>query len=300
MKSTSNRSPGGPEPTLGAKPRALVVRIGALGDVLLSRRLCYSLSLAGYRSTLMAPRRHASLLLADPWIEAILDSESSGFAAAFAGLWPHEGAAFDIALSISNSNDLAEAARLAAARVIRISPGPERDDASISQQWADAAHAFCAPFTGVLPLLEATAPETVASGATLIHPGSGSPRKNWPIERFVELDRRLVALGHRVAWIRGPAEADPPEEISLDRVIDRPSLQTLASCLGESRLYVGNDSGVSHLAGAVGAPAVVLFGPTRASVWRPDGPRVQVVPSRSEALSDIPVEAVIDAANRCG
>jgi len=296
LTSTSNPDPGAFEPVGGTERRALVIRIGALGDVLLTRRLTYSLSLAGLRSTLLAPGRHASLLLADPWIDAVLDSESPRFAGAFAGSWPKE-AAFDVAVLISNSRDLEKAARLAAAKVIRLSPEPGRGDTPIARQWADAARAVCLPFTGALPLLETAAREAITSGATLIHPGSGSRAKNWPIDRFIELTRRLEALGHRVVWIRGPAEPDPPAEIPAGRVIDHPSLRALAATLARSKVFIGNDSGVSHLAGATGAPTLVLFGPTSASVWRPDGPRVHVVPARKGRLASIRVEDVATAAD---
>jgi ADP-heptose:LPS heptosyltransferase len=296
LKSAADRSARTSDPLDQTWRRALVIRIGALGDVLLTRRLCYSLSLGGYRSTLLAPGRHASLLLADPWIDAILDSESPPFAGAFAGSWPAEGV-FDLAVLISKSRDLEKAARLAATNVIRLSPDPERDDEPIAQQWADAARAVCVPFTGALPLLATTARDAITSGATLIHPGSGSRGKNWPMERFAELRRRLEALGHRVVWIRGPAEPDLPAEIPPDRVIDQPSLRALAATLARSKVFIGNDSGVSHLAGAAGAPTLVLFGPTSASVWRPDGPRVHVVPARRGKLAYIQVEDVVAAAD---
>lgn len=273
-----------------------MVRIGALGDVLLTRRLTYSLSLAGIGSTLLAPSRHASLLLGDPWIDAVLDSESPRFADAFAGSWPGEGG-FDVAVLVSNSEGLAGAVDRAATQVLHVSPMPERENAPIAQQWAEAAHTICAPFTGTLPPIETDASEALVSGATLINPGSGSPEKNWPIEQFLELGRALGALGHRVAWIRGPAEASLPEEISPGQTIDRPSLKALAATLGQSRLYVGNDSGVSHLSAAVGGPTLALFGPTRASVWCPDGPRVRAVASPGGAMTGIPVDAVVAAAH---
>ncbi len=277
--------------------RALVIRIGALGDVLLTRRLTYSLRLSGFRSTLFAPARHATLLQADPWVDGILDSEAPAFSAAFAGCWPKSLGGFDAAVVISHSHDLIAAARGAATTSIRIDPAPVREDAPVSLQWAEAAAALGAPFTGVMARLETRAQEAAFVGATLIHPGSGSPRKNWPIERFVELSRNLERAGHKVVWIRGPAEMGLKEAWAGER-IDRPSLHTLAATLAASRLFIGNDSGVSHLAGAVGAFTVTLFGPTRGEVWRPDGPRVRTVRASSGALDDIPVGAVLDAVDQ--
>lgn len=274
-----------------------MIRIGALGDVLLTRRLTYSLHLSGFRTTLFAPARHATLLLADPWIDGVLDSEAPALAGAFAGSWPGAAGRFDAAVVISGSHDLIEAAKQAATASIRIPSAPVREDGLISMQWSEAAAGWAAPFAGVMPCLATRAQEATLRGATLIHPGSGSPRKNWPMERFVELSRNLESLGQRVVWIRGPAEMAQPESWTGE-TIDRPSLQTLAATLTASRLFIGNDSGVSHLAGAVGASTVTLFGPTRGEVWAPDGPRVQVVPASSGALDDISVGAVLRAVDR--
>ncbi len=297
MTATSNRSQRSPPAREPGARRALVIRIGALGDVLLTRRLTYSLHLSGFRTTLFAPARHATLLLADPWIDGVFDSEAPALAAAFAGSWPEGAGRFDAAVAISSSQDLIEAATQAATESIRILSAPVREDALISMQWSEAAAALAAPFAGLMPRLMTRAQEATFAGATLIHPGSGSPRKNWPTERFVELSRSLAGLGHRVVWIRGPAEMGQPEAWEGER-IDQPSLQALAATLAASRLFIGNDSGVSHLAGAVGASTVTLFGPTRGEVWRPDGPRVQVVPASSGALDDISVGAVLRAVDR--
>lgn len=269
-----------------------MMRVGALGDVLLTRRLTYSLHLSGFRSTLFAPARHATLLLADPWIDGILDSEAPALAAAFAGSWPESAGRFDTAAVISSSQDLGEAAKQAASTPIRIPSAPVRGDVLISMQWAEAAAELAAPFAGPIPRLMTRAHEATLAGATLIHPGSGSPRKNWPIERFVELSRNLEALGHRVAWIRGPAEIGQPEIWAGER-IDRPSLQALAATLAAARLFVGNDSGVSHLAAAVGAATVALFGPTRPQVWRPDGPRVRAVDSADGTMVGVSLDAAL-------
>ncbi len=103
-------------------------------------------------------------------------------------------------------------------------------------------------------------------GFTVIHPFSGSPRKNWPLENF----RRLAAVLGPCRWCAGPEEP-------LDGAVRFEDLYDLACWLASARLYVGNDSGITHLAAAVGTPVIALFGPTDPAVWAPRGPRVQVV-----------------------
>ena len=104
----------------------------------------------------------------------------------------------------------------------------------------------------------------------VIHPFSGGPRKNWPLENFLDLARRL----RNVEWCAGPDEP-------LDRARRFDNLLDLARWLASARLYIGNDSGISHLAAAVGAPVIAIFGPTDSRVWAPRGPRVTVLASPS-------------------
>ena len=119
----------------------------------------------------------------------------------------------------------------------------------------------------------------------VIHPGSGSRRKNWPADRFAELARRAERAGLEPLILAGPAEEDV---VIGDRPVVRGlGLRELAELLAGAALYVGNDSGVSHVAGAVGAPTVAVFGSTRAQRWRPLGPRVVAVepPRRCQRCS---------------
>ena len=113
-----------------------------------------------------------------------------------------------------------------------------------------------------------------------IHPSSGSPKKNWPSKRFAEMARSVLAAGHEVLWIQG--EADHDVVSSLVRAVPGPvatelPLHDLATLLASSAVFVGNDSGVSHLAAAAGAPTLVLFGCTDPRQWAPRGPAVRVV-----------------------
>jgi heptosyltransferase III len=104
----------------------------------------------------------------------------------------------------------------------------------------------------------------------VIHPFSSSPKKNWPREKF----RHLAAGLERsmsVCWCRG--EEDPP----LAGAVEIQDLYELACWLGRARLYIGNDSGITHLAAAVGTPVLALFGPTDPQVWAPRGENVRVV-----------------------
>lgn len=126
-------------------------------------------------------------------------------------------------------------------------------------------------------------------GFAVIQPFSGSARKNWPLERYRELAR---ALGARmpVRWCAGPEEP-------LEGAVRFADLHELACWLAGARLYIGNDSGITHLAAATGAPVVALFGPTDPAVWAPRGPRVEIVATAEpgEAMESIPLNRVLAA-----
>ncbi len=118
----------------------------------------------------------------------------------------------------------------------------------------------------------------------VIHPGSGNQAKNWPLGNFLELATSLQARGLRTAFLLGPAEEATglAQELSRRRweFIRGLSVAQVARLLSAARLYVGNDSGISHLAGLVGAPSLVIFGPTDPAMWAPLGPRVRVAAGR--------------------
>lgn len=98
----------------------------------------------------------------------------------------------------------------------------------------------------------------------ILHPFSGSAKKNWPLASFRELARLLGD----VAWTCGPEE-ELPEAV---RFAD---LGQLAAWIAGAPLYIGNDSGITHLAAAVGTPALALFGPTDPAIWCPAGEHVR-------------------------
>jgi ADP-heptose:LPS heptosyltransferase len=131
-----------------------------------------------------------------------------------------------------------------------------------------------------------------------LHPGSGSSTKNWPRKLFSEVARRLSG-GEGWLLVEGPADRDATEGLAQaphSRVARDWPIRVLAAALAEARLYVGNDSGVTHLAAAVGTPTVALFGPTDPLRWSPVGPCVAVVRSPFRTMDGISVDAVMAAA----
>lgn len=102
-----------------------------------------------------------------------------------------------------------------------------------------------------------------------IHPFSGSPRKNWPLHKFRQVARGLER-NMPVRWCAGPEDPPLADAVRID------NLYELACWLAGARLYIGNDSGITHLAAAVGTPVLALFGPTDPGIWAPRGPNVRV------------------------
>ena len=122
----------------------------------------------------------------------------------------------------------------------------------------------------------------LSSKEVLVHPGSGSRAKNWPPERFASVIRGLHAPARLIV-----GEADTDAAARVERAFGQPlarlecDLPELAARLAGCLAYLGNDSGVSHLAGLCGARTIVMFGPTDPQVWRPLGPGVRVLPFES-------------------
>lgn len=134
-----------------------------------------------------------------------------------------------------------------------------------------------------------------------IHPGSGSETKNWPVERLAEVakwwlspneERRILLVGGEAddARIAILSAALPNERV--ERALNLP-LPELAARLRDCGSFLGHDSGISHLAAAVGIPALLLFGPTDPSVWAPANPQVRVLRSPSLRMEGIKTADVL-------
>ena len=153
------------------------------------------------------------------------------------------------------------------------------------------------------PPLETTAAEQLeaerltrglAPGFLAVHPGSGSRAKNWPLERFVAAARALAG-GRPWLLVRGPAEEALPCPPDAADAFGWP-LRVLAAALGRAGLFLGNDSGVAHLAAACGTRTLALFGPTDPGRWAPVGPAVAVIRAPGGDLSRLATEPVVAAA----
>ena len=131
-----------------------------------------------------------------------------------------------------------------------------------------------------------------------VHPGSGSPQKNWPEEKWLELLRRVAALPKvRLLLVGGEAELDrlarlhrelPNERTEL---VQNLSLVDLGSRLANCDLFVGHDSGITHLAAAVGTSALALWGESNLQVWAPQGSKAKVI-RHHRGLAELEVERV--------
>jgi len=142
-------------------------------------------------------------------------------------------------------------------------------------------------------------------------PGSREARKNWPIDRFVELAAGLGDEGLTPVVILGPFEEDllvrltpPPVGTVVVRlaafpaVSQRGALDPAIAICRRLALMVANDSGMGHTAGAVGVPVVSLFGPVDSRRWAPSAPSNSIIEARhygSRKMEAIPVRVVHDA-----
>jgi ADP-heptose:LPS heptosyltransferase len=126
------------------------------------------------------------------------------------------------------------------------------------------------------------------------HVGSGGVTKRWPPPLFADLAGRCTSCGIVPVLLAGPQDEDSVQAViaAYDTIPQLPvirdlSLGELAAFLQHLAAYVGNDSGVSHLAALSGAPTLALFGPTNPEHWAPLGRSVSVLHSSTGRMADI-------------
>lgn len=137
--------------------------------------------------------------------------------------------------------------------------------------------------------------EIEAKKTVAIHPGSGGKAKNWPVENFLELAARLsLQEGLLPVFFFGEAESDILSKVKQYNIphpiFHNLSLLHFAKILTHCKGYIGNDSGATHLAAALGLRSVALFGPSDPDIWAPSGPNTFVIrsdPPTAEGLMNM-------------
>jgi heptosyltransferase-2 len=300
------------------RPRITVVRTGGLGDTLLVLPTLLTLQQA-------CPAAEITLI-GSSWAEALLSllalpcrflAFDSPVLTPLFGPTPTEdpSGAFSGANAVVVYSGQTEDAL--AANACRFCPGivikwlahpEERRHAATHFAQAVAVPPFAAD---ALPLATVQVPAGLAEwagrwlsdrfagpeGIAAIHPGSGGERKCWPADRFARLIKHLDGPA---ILIEGPADREACRRVEACLPAGTPplkvgsmSVEEVAALLARCRLYVGNDSGLTHLAAAVGAETVAVFGPTDPAVWAPRGSRVRVVRGSGDGDRWPPVESVV-------
>ena len=282
-----------------ASNHLLIFRPGAIGDTLLTfpalaairRRFpATRIGVVGNRAALALGKANGLLDEADAfgadWVSDLFGDEPTprlrSRLAQFdrAIVWQHSGEA---------ASDLA--GRLERAGVPQALPLVSFPPAGSRCHLADHLVATLAPLDvgGPRPLLTLSVSPPPGDGQAIgerlvvLHPGAGGRRKRWPAERFAMLADRFAAPGYEVALTSGPADEDAVAAVlggvrnSQLGVLAGRTLDDLAAILARARLFIGNDSGITHLAGLLGTPTLAIFGPFDPAYWAPLGPRVAVV-----------------------
>jgi heptosyltransferase-2 len=297
--------------------RILVIRGGAIGDFLLTLPVLAALraqfpqawlEVLGYPH--IAQLAHANGL-ADA-VRSIDARPLAGFFAQGASLDPELARYFgEFAVIVSFLYDPDEVFKSNVARCSRAQfiVGPHRPDEKLKEH---ATEVYLRPLErlaifGADPvpqLRQPPRPPAEAPPTLAVHPGSGSERKNWPEAKWVELLGCVVrATEHRLLLVGGEAEGGRLERLAAglprergEMFRNRPLIE-LAQRLGGCAGFIGHDSGISHLAAAVGLPVLVLWGDTEEAIWRPLGNNVRLL-RHPTGLAALPVSTVFEAVRR--
>ncbi len=153
------------------------------------------------------------------------------------------------------------------------------------------------PYYVPSPELCSRAPEGVA----YLHPGAGKIKNRWSAEGFASVAREFLRRGLDVRLLEGPQDAGTVETVcgSLGRslqAVRRETIPMLAARFARAAIYIGNDTGPLHLAGAVGCPTVGIYGWSDPAEWAPVGARVRSVRSADASLASVTPRAVLGVA----
>jgi heptosyltransferase III len=317
-----------------AQGKILVIRGGAIGDFILTLPVLAALreQFPDVRLELLCYGRVARLATAAGLVDHAQSIDARPMASFFARNGPLPGplseyfGSFALIISYLFDPDRIFQANVARCSKAQFLVGPHRPD---EHGQLHATDAFLRPLTRLaifqpnpVPKLNLSAgtrdhPELVLQPAfaengqsghgfrapnwLAVHPGSGSERKNWPEERWAALLQRLSTETRlRLLLLGGEAEGDRLDRLAAVlpqgrwRMASNLPLVEVGTLLHQCSAYVGHDSGISHLAAAVGLRSLILWGQTQQQVWRPRSDRVRLV-SSPLGLAGLEVEAVVEA-----
>jgi heptosyltransferase III len=282
--------------------RLLIWHQGALGDLLLAGPALTAISrhYAGVRITALGHPERWGLYFRNLPLDEVWDSGEARWVHLFGdGELPppmrERLARFQLALVFSPQPQAILQARLHQAGIPAVHWLP-----SFPETGAEAVAALQARHLAGLGLAYAPVPVKLEVGLhpdeelaelpgpgpwMAVAPGSGQVRKNWPLAHYYEVSRALGwEYGLQVVWLAGPGEGEMLPYLRAlaaaqgQLLLAQRPLAQVVRVLSRCRLYIGNDSGLTHLAAAVGEPAVLaLFGPTDPQVWAPLGPQVRIL-----------------------
>lgn len=255
--------------------------------------------------TLLAPAAPAAALVGPGEVAELLPWDGPEMAALLSGETtggPVEAAlaSADAVVAFTRSAPVLEALGRRARRLVSRDPAPPPGGPHAALWLAEALQSLGVDARRDPPPILLTEAERrdaqertagMPNGFLAVHPGSGSPSKNWPLQRFVETAQRLSS-GRPWLLVLGPAEEGVEAPLGA-RLLRGLPLRALGAILARAGLYLGNDSGITHLAAACGTRTLALFGPTDPALWAPVGRAVRVLRPPSRDLADLRVEEAV-------
>ncbi len=130
-----------------------------------------------------------------------------------------------------------------------------------------------------------------AGRVVIIHPGSGSKEKCWHLDNFCGLAETLAQKDMQALFVLGPAELERFDDEAMQKIegagkcVSGVGLTEVMQIIACADLYIGNDSGITHLAAGLGTATLAIFGPTYPALYGPLGPRVTIFTAESDSFS---------------
>lgn len=262
--------------------KILVIRYGGVGDVITTLPVLKSLKKSGYTVVFASNSRYKTLLEKYTEIDGFISVDSPFFIPLFSGEKSDNIfsflSQFDFIISYTDEEELFSwtLKKLFKGKIIFHSVKPEEIKEHIIEY-------VLKPIYGIASCI-CTIPEIKIKYSSkeffVIHPGSGSPYKNWSREKFLYTYKE-TSKGLKGLIILGYAEKDQRDfwykNIPSSDIAELEKIEQVVYYAERSYFYLGNDSGISHLFSAAGVPSFVIFGPTSPHIWSPRGKNVKII-----------------------